>query len=47
MYKVLKTHNISPIEFLIYCRDNMKVSRPVFNQKRVMIQQLIKEATEF
>ena len=34
------------LEFLIYCRDNMKVSRPVFNQKIVIIQQLIKEATE-
>jgi hypothetical protein len=34
------------LEFLIYCRDNMKVSRPVFNQKIVRIKQLIKEATE-
>jgi hypothetical protein len=34
------------LEFLIYCRDNMKVSRPVFNQKILRIKQLIKEATE-
>jgi hypothetical protein len=34
------------LEFLIYCRDNMKVLRPVFNQKIVRIKQLIKEATE-
>jgi hypothetical protein len=34
------------LEFLIYCRDNMKVSRPVFNQKVVRLEKLIKEATE-
>ncbi len=34
------------LDFLIYCRDNMKVSRPVFNQKILKIEQLIKEATE-
>jgi hypothetical protein len=34
------------LEFLIYCRDNMKVSRPVFNQKIVRLEKLIKEATE-
>jgi len=33
------------LEFLIYCRDNMKVSRPFFNLKIVAIEQLIKEAT--
>jgi hypothetical protein len=33
------------LEFLIYCRDNMKVSIPFFNLKIVAIEQLIKEAT--
>jgi hypothetical protein len=33
-------------EFLIYCRDNMKVSRPVFNQKALRIQQLLNKIKE-
>lgn len=34
------------LEFLIYCRDNMKVSRPIFNQKALILEKLIKEITE-
>ena len=42
MLEMLKNH----LEFLIYCRDNMKVSRPVFNQKALRVEKLIKEATD-
>jgi lipopolysaccharide export LptBFGC system permease protein LptF len=33
-------------DFIIYCRDNMKVSRPVFNQKALRIQQLLNKIKE-
>jgi len=33
-------------KFLIYCRDNMKVSRPVFNQKALRLEKLIEKATK-